>query len=396
MSKCGCLLQTPKEGKSMNLQRSIYVVGSLLVLFSLSVVAAAQGRRNYEGQWQELGQSNVDGRNDHNRIIVNNNERFRSLALEVRGGTIEFQRVVVHFDNGADHQLDLRYRISNDQRTREIDLPGDRRRIRSVEFWYSKEGWRSRPSVHLFGLADVSFPSDRGGERGGERGGYEGRWENLGERSVDGRNDHDRILVDRSESFRSLQLEVRGGSIDFRRVVVHFDNGADQVLDTRERISDGQRTREIDLPGDRRRIRSVEFWYSNAGWRSRPTVSLYGRTGSSFVPGGPDDPRWENLGQGYVDGRNDHDRIMVNNGEGYRALQLGVKGGAIDFQRVIVHFSNGEDVALPVRQRIEQGGRTRVIDLPGNRRRIESIEFWYAKEGWRERPMVNVWGLRGD
>src|ERR1041384_5335116 len=272
MSKCGCLLQTPKEGKSMNLQRSIYVVGSLLVLFSLSVVAAAQGRRNYEGQWQELGQSNVDGRNDHNRIIVNNNERFRSLALEVRGGTIEFQRVVVHFDNGADHQLDLRYRISNGQRTREIDLPGDRRRIRSVEFWYSKEGWRSRPSVHLFGLADVSFPSDRGGERGGERGGYEGRWENLGERSVDGRNDHDRILVDRSE------------------------------------ISERRATRYFDLAGARRWFRSFEFWHSNAGWRSRPTVSLYGRTGSSFVPGGPDDPRWENLGQGYVDGRNDHDR----------------------------------------------------------------------------------------
>ena len=222
----------------------------------------------------------------------------------------------------------------------------------------------------------------------------EGRWQQLGRSYVDGRNDHDRIVVNKNESFRSLQLEVRGGTIEFRRVVVHFDNGADHDIDIRDRISSGGRTREIDLPGDSRRIRSVEFWYSKGNWRSRPYVNLYGRTGGGLRPGGPDDPRWENLGQAYVDGRTDHDRIAVNNRESFRALQLGVKNGAIDFQRIVVHFENGEDTELAVRERIEQGGKTRVIDLPGNRRRIQSIEFWYSKERWRSRPMVNVWGLR--
>ena len=227
----------------------------------------------------------------------------------------------------------------------------------------------------------------------------EGRWVQLGRSYVDGRNDHDRIAVNSGESFRSLALEVRGGTIEFQRVVVHFDNGADVDVEIRDRISSGGRTREIDLPGDRRRIRSVEFWYSKGGWRSRPYVNLYGKTGGGFRPGGdrpggPDDPRWENLGQAYVDGRNDHDRIVVNNREAYRALQLGVKNGAIEFQRVLVHYDNGEDSDLPVRERIQQGGKTRVLDLPGNRRRIQSIEFWYSKERWRSRPMVNVWGLR--
>ena len=138
----------------MNSQRLIRAVGSLLLLVSLAAVSAAQGRdydRRNEGRWQQLGRSHVDGRNDHDKIVVNNGEWFRSLQLEVRGGAIEFQRVVVHFDNGADHTLDIRYRIPDGGRTREIDLPGDRRRIRSVEFWYSKEGWRSRPYVNLYG-----------------------------------------------------------------------------------------------------------------------------------------------------------------------------------------------------------------------------------------------------
>jgi hypothetical protein len=84
----------------------------------------------------------------------------------------------------------------------------------------------------------------------------------------------------------------------------------------------------------------------------------------------------------------------VTNRGSFRGLQLGVKGGAIEFQRVLVHFENGEDTDLPIRERIEDRGRTRVMDLPGDRRRIRSIEFWYSKEGWRSRPMVNVWGRR--
>src|SRR5437762_3418675 len=140
-------------GTRMKFQKSLYAVGALLLLFSLTALSSAQGRRDYdrrdEGNWQQLGRSYVDGRNDHDVITVNTGDSFRSLQLEVEGGTIEFQRVIVHFENGADHALDVRDRISNGQRTREIDLPGDRRRIRSVEFWYSNGSWRSRPSVTL-------------------------------------------------------------------------------------------------------------------------------------------------------------------------------------------------------------------------------------------------------
>jgi hypothetical protein len=78
----------------------------------------------------------------------------------------------------------------------------------------------------------------------------------------------------------------------------------------------------------------------------------------------------------------------------FRALQLGVRGGAIEFHRIVVHFENGGDSDLEIRDRIEDRGRTRTIDLPGDRRRIRSIEFWYSKERWRSRPSVNVWGMR--
>ena len=259
----------------MSFQRFIRLSGLLLLLFSAGIVAEAQGGRQYQGRWEQLGRSYVDGRSDHDRIAVTNPASFRGLQLEVRGGSIEFQRVVVHFENGADHELAIRDRIPNGGRTRVIDLPGDRRRISSVEFWYSQERWRSRPYVNLLGQRGLG-PGGPGRDNDDRRD-DEGRWEKLGEATVNGRVDHDRIFVRSGGAFRQLQLGIRGGTIEFQRVVVHFQNGADHQLEISGRIPDTGKSQVIDLPGDRRRIRSVEFWYSKEGWRSRPRVNLWGR-----------------------------------------------------------------------------------------------------------------------
>ena len=252
----------------MSFRRSIFVCSLLFLLFGLSITTEAQPRRGDEGAWVQLGRSYINSRLDHDTIPVSNRLSFQALQLEVKAGSVEFQRVIVHFENGQDHQLDIRERIPPNGRTRQIDLPGDRRRIRSVEFWYSKESWRSRPYVNLLGRSGGSDPQGGGGES---------RWENLGRGYVNSRVDHDTIFVNTRGSFRALQLGIKGGTIEFQRVVVHFDNGEDHQLDIRDRIPDGGKTRVIDLPGDRRRIRSVEFWYSKENWRARPMVNVWAR-----------------------------------------------------------------------------------------------------------------------
>jgi hypothetical protein len=106
----------------------------------------------------------------------------------------------------------------------------------------------------------------------------QGRWERLGTAHVDGNQDHDNITVGfRDGRFRAIQLRVRGGAVEFERVVVHYGDGEPEEVAVRERIPSGGATRAIDLRGDRRVIRSVELWYGRAGWRRRPEVQLYGR-----------------------------------------------------------------------------------------------------------------------
>jgi hypothetical protein len=105
--------------------------------------------------------------------------------------------------------------------------------------------------------------------------------------------------------------------------------------------------------------------------------------------------RWTFLGDSHVDGSVDHDSIKVGRSDGtFRAIQLRISGGAINFDRVIVRYGNGTQEEIPVRARIPDGGHTRVIDLPGERRIIESVDLWYGKDKWSKRPKVSLYGIR--
>ncbi len=132
------------------MQKKIRLIGLFLVLMTCSLASNAQ---RYGNRWEFLGQSHVDGKNDHDKIQVDSNERFRAIQLGIKGGAIEFYRVVVHFESGQDHDIQIRETIRAGGKTRPIDLPGDRRRIRSVECWYGKPSWgRNRPTLNLWGM----------------------------------------------------------------------------------------------------------------------------------------------------------------------------------------------------------------------------------------------------
>ena len=106
--------------------------------------------------------------------------------------------------------------------------------------------------------------------------------------------------------------------------------------------------------------------------------------------------RWQYLGEANVDGAVDHDNIVVSGSRGaFRAIQIKVQRAPIEFDRVVVHYGDGDSEPIQIRSTIPAGGQTRVIDLPGNRRIIRSVEFWYARASRSPRkPKVRLFGMR--
>ncbi len=105
---------------------------------------------------------------------------------------------------------------------------------------------------------------------------------------------------------------------------------------------------------------------------------------------------WDLLGSRQVNDRLDHDVIAVGADRGdFRRIKLTVQRASVDFHRVVVHFGNGSDQRIELRNTIAAGGESRAIDLEGNERVIRSVEFWYDANTIRgRRAQVRVFGLR--
>jgi hypothetical protein len=107
------------------------------------------------------------------------------------------------------------------------------------------------------------------------------------------------------------------------------------------------------------------------------------------------EPEWSFLGESHLNGARDHDRIRIHRSpESFRAIEFRVAGGNVEFDRIKVHFRNGNAADRLMHVRVSSGGKTRAIDLPGNRRIIESVEIWYHQDNGRDLPTVSLFGLR--
>jgi hypothetical protein len=104
------------------------------------------------------------------------------------------------------------------------------------------------------------------------------RFDKLGERKVSFKNDKDVISGRWDGWYKALKIKVRGGSLNMEKMVVHFRNGETEEIPLKNNFTDGSESRAIDLPGARRLIEKVVFWYeATSSDGNKPTVELWGR-----------------------------------------------------------------------------------------------------------------------
>ena len=105
-------------------------------------------------------------------------------------------------------------------------------------------------------------------------------------------------------------------------------------------------------------------------------------------------PRWELLGMRKVSYKLDWDVIPVTWREGsFNAIRIVVKNGSLNMNKCIIHFENGGTKEVALRHNFSGKSASRIIDLPGNKRLIEKIVFWYdTKNVSGRRATVHVYG----
>ena len=103
---------------------------------------------------------------------------------------------------------------------------------------------------------------------------------------------------------------------------------------------------------------------------------------------------WDFLGQRKVNFGIDKDEIAVTLREGtFKSIKLKVKKAPVQFRKVIVHYRNGGQESIELRDHIPAGGETRAIDLNGNNRIITKVVFYYnSKVRTNRRGLVQLYG----
>lgn len=102
-------------------------------------------------------------------------------------------------------------------------------------------------------------------------------WVKLGEQTVNGRVDRDRIRVGRHEGkFSKLTIVVENSDLELLDLDVVFANGQKFNAPVRHYFREGSRSRVIDLPGDDRTIKTIELKYKNTRGGGNARVEVWG------------------------------------------------------------------------------------------------------------------------
>ena len=229
--------------------------------------------------WTKLGERDVNGRVDKDRIDVGRYEgKFSKLTIVVRDSDLEMIDFSVKFARGPEWRpTNMAHYFRENQRTRAIDFPGDDRSIKYIDFKYRNLPGGGRAKVEVWGMKTESANNaPRPGGAWDQQG-----WTMLGERTVDGRGrrgDADRIEVGRAEGkFRKLTVVVLDSSLDMQEMEIKFGRGENFRPEVRQVFNEGSRTRVIDLPGDDRVIKWIEFKYKNLPGGGKARVQVWAR-----------------------------------------------------------------------------------------------------------------------
>ncbi|MBK7401140.1 MAG: hypothetical protein IPJ34_34030 [Myxococcales bacterium] len=219
-----------------------------------------------EATWKKLGERSVDGKADKDTIHVGADDGFfTAIQVKVENSSIVMNEIKVVFSNGEVFEPKTKLVFDKDTSTRVIDLPGDKRIIKRVEFKYGNLPGGGKAKVELWGKAAPPPVTA-------------GKMVKLGERSVDGKLDKDIILVGADDgAFTAIEVKVENSSLVMHEIKVVFTNGEVFEPKTKLVFDKDSSTRLIDLPGNKRLIKRVEFKYGNVAGGGKAKVELWGK-----------------------------------------------------------------------------------------------------------------------
>jgi hypothetical protein len=414
------------------------IIGALAFAVAFSgVTIVSPSTAEAKAVWSKLGTRKVTFKKDKDTIRVTAKDGlFNGIKIKVSGGAIEMNDIRVTFGNGKTFSPKVRAVFRKKTASRVIDLPGNARIIRKVDFKYRSLGKRGkRATVSLYGrhgkrakvVARVvtpapAHPKGQIGATGASPtpAHHQGT---IGKKVV--RAPGPKVVKVHGGIGKKVVMVNPGpkvvpvkGGIGKKVVVV---NPGPKVV----KVKGGTGTKVVAVnPGPKvvsggigKKVVVVspgpkpvkvaggigkKVVMVNPGPKPVKVVGGIGKkvvvVGSPKPIGSRPGPKaggpkpaviavaqakgWIRLGSRQASFKGDRDVVNVGAAKGtFRAIDLRVKGSPLEMHSVRITFGNGATFEPNVRHAFKQGSWTRRIDLPGGKRTIQRVEFRYRSIG---------------
>jgi hypothetical protein len=369
-----------------------------ILLSALVIGAAASSELLAQADWELLGTRKVSLAKETDVIeVARRDGRFDAIRVEVDNGPIELHDVQVVFTNGETFSPTTRISFTENDRTRVIDLPGNTRTIQRIGFRYRGPLRLGAATLKVYGRQAVANQPPRSVAETPRSPSADG-WVHIGAREVDFRRETDAIRAEGERGFNTILLAVEGADVEISNVVVNFANGEHFRPEVRLVFEENSRSRFIDLPGNARDIRNIEFRYRTlrgANNGNKAIIHVYGKSEERGRGRSPTEEGWVHIGAQQVDFRREADAVRAEGAARFNTILIAVEGADVEISNLVVNFANGQHFRPDLRLVFERNTRSRMIDLPGTARDIRNIEFRYRtlREGnGNNKAIVHVYG----
>ncbi len=105
-----------------------------------------------------------------------------------------------------------------------------------------------------------------------------GGWHILGTTAALHNTDHDEIVLKPVENFKKIKVTVRGIALTFTKLVIKYDTGEEEVIDSPMAIPKNGESAAIDIQSGTRGIQRIGFWYDSTEFvKGKAEVTVFGR-----------------------------------------------------------------------------------------------------------------------
>ena len=173
-----------------------------------------------------------------------------------------------------------------------------------------------------------------------------------------------------SGHLRAVRFVVKGADVEIASVRILYASGRSEDIRVKSVFRAGTTSRNIDLPGEVRQVKSITVVYRAHG---QATFDIIGDV--------KEVPQWVQLGCKSVGFFADRDVIQANGGDrNFTAIRLRVASLPVEFYELTLVYGNGKKQTYKVRVKVPAGTTTIGIDLIGEKRAISRIELIYRSE----------------